>query len=235
MPQDQIPDPTSETVRPTGEPRSRIIDALMELAAERDFGNITITDICHRAGVSLSQFRDLFPSKGAVLGALSRKFDKIVLDGTGDDLLGEPSKERLFDVLMRRFDAMAPYRAGLKEIVGWLKRDPIAAARFNQPLLNSMRFMLEAAGVDSEGLAGALKLQGFALTWVRLVDVWLEDSEPELSRTMAALDSELTRGEKLVSGVEQFERLTAPLQSLARAALERAAARRTKSSDRAPL
>ena len=216
-------------------PRDRIVDALFQLAGERRFEEISMRDIATAANVSLADFRDIFPSKGAVLGAFNRRIDRLVLGDEARELSGEAPRERLFDVLMRRFDAMAPYRAGLKEIVGWLKRDPIAAARFNQPLLNSMRFMLEAAGVDSEGLAGALKLQGFALTWVRLVDVWLEDSEPELSRTMAALDSELTRGEKLVSGVEQFERLTAPLQSLARAALERAAARRTKSSDRAPL
>ena len=217
MPQDQIPDPTSETVRPTGEPRSRIIDALMELAAERDFGNITITDICHRAGVSLSQFRDLFPSKGAVLGALSRKFDKIVLDGTGDDLLGEPSKERLFDVLMRRLDAMTPYKAGLEGVVRWAKREPLAASALNRVALNSMRFMLEAAGIDSEGGVGALKLQGLVIAWMRILDVWFTDDEPGLSRTMAALDRELERGGRVVARLGDLDRLTSPLQSLARA------------------
>lgn len=219
----------------TANPRDRVVDAMFQLAAERRFEEISIRDIAAAANVSLADFRDLFPSKGAVLGAFNRRIDRLVLGDEASELSGEAPRERLFDVLMRRFDAMAPYKSGLKEVVGWLRRDPIAASRFNQPLLNSMRFMLEAAGIDSEGLSGALKLQGFALTWVRLVDVWLEDSDPDLSKTMAALDRELTRGEKLVSGVEQLDRLTAPLHSIARAAFDRASARRGKTEEAAPL
>ena len=58
-----------------------------------------------------------------------------------------------------------------------------------------MRFMLEAAGIDSEGVAGAIKLQGLAFAWARIVAVWLDDPEPGLDKTMAELDRELTRGE----------------------------------------
>jgi AcrR family transcriptional regulator len=217
MPQDQTPEPNAETVSPTGDPRSRIIDALMELAAERNFEEITLSDICHRASVSLSQFRDLFPSKGAVLGALSRKFDKAVLDGTGDDLVGEPAKERLFDVLMRRLDAMAPYKAGLEGVARWARREPLAAAPLNRMSLNSMRFMLEAAGLESEGGLGALKLQGLVLAWLRVLDVWFRDEDADLSRTMAALDRELERGSKVVARLNDLDRLSAPFQSLARA------------------
>lgn len=233
MPQDQTPNPTSDTVKAAGDPRARIIDALMALAAERAFEEITISDICQHAGVTLSQFRDLFPSKGAVLGALSRKFDKIVLEGTGNDLAGEPAKERLFDVLMRRLDAMTPYKVGLEGIMRWARREPLAAAPLNRLSLNSMRFMLEAAGLDAEGGLGALKLQGLVLAWARILDVWFQDDEPDLSRTMAALDRELDRGERAVARLDDFDRLTAPLQSLARAVLNMprnfAAAGRTRS------
>jgi AcrR family transcriptional regulator len=217
MLQDQIPDPSADTVSPTGDPRSRIIDALMDIAAERNFEEITISDICHRAGVSLSQFRDLFPSKGAVLGSLSRRFDKAVLEGTHDDLVGEPAKERLFDVLMRRLDAMAPYKAGLEGVARWARREPLAASPLNRLSLNSMRFMLEAAGLEAEGGIGTLKLQGLVIAWLRVLDVWFRDDDPALSKTMAALDRELERGGKVVARLNDLDRLSAPLQSLARA------------------
>lgn len=55
----------------------------MELAAEHDWDRIDLRAIAERAGVTLSEFRDAFPSKGAVLGGLSRRIDRIVLDGTG--------------------------------------------------------------------------------------------------------------------------------------------------------
>ncbi len=205
----------------SADPRSRIVDALMTLAAERSFENITIRDVCATADVSLADFRDAFPSKGAVLAAFSKRIDRVVLAHPEGEMVTESPRERLFDVLMRRLDAMAPYRAALREISAWARRDPIAAVSLNQVLVNSMRFMLEAAGIDSEGSTGALKLQGLAIAFARVMSVWLDDSEPEFSKTMAALDKELTRGERMVSGLDRLDRLAAPFKQIARAAMER--------------
>ncbi|WP_051952958.1 TetR/AcrR family transcriptional regulator [Methylocapsa aurea] len=200
--------------------KSAIIEALLELAGERNWEDISISDVATRANVSLSAFRDLFPSKGAVLAAFSRKIDKIVLESTGDDLIGEPAKERLFDVLMRRLDALTPYKLGLEGVSDWTRRDPLAAAAINQVAINSMRFMLEAAGIDSEGAVGAVKLQGLALAWARVLRVWFRDDDPGLASTMAALDRELTDGGRFVARAEDLNRLAAPLFSLARALFE---------------
>jgi AcrR family transcriptional regulator len=200
--------------------RNRIIDALMELAGERAFEDITINDIARRAEITLAQFRDHFPSKGAVLAGFTKRIDRIVLEGTSDDLIGEPAKDRLFDVLMRRLDAMAPYKRGLEGIMDWVRRDPLSAAALNREVVNAMRFMLEAAEIDSDGTVGAIKLQGLALAWTRVLDVWLHDHDPDQSRTMAALDRELTRGGQIVARVEDLNRLATPLRSLARVALD---------------
>ena len=202
------------------DPRSRIIDALLALAAEERFEEITISAICVKAGVSLADFRDAFPSKGAVLGGFSKRIDRIVLEAQTEEMATEEPKERLFDVLMRRLDAMGPYREGLREVTQWLRREPLAALAVNQVVINSMRFMLEAAGIESEGGAGALKLQGLALAWSRVIEVWLDDEEPELSKTMAALDRELTRGERIVARVDSLERFAGPLKALTRAAFD---------------
>ena len=69
--------PKSEA-KPT-DARGKIVDALMELAAERRFEDISVRDICKTAGVSLADFRDAFPSKGAVLAGFSRRIDRAVL------------------------------------------------------------------------------------------------------------------------------------------------------------
>ena len=170
-----------------------------------------------------------------MLAAFSRKIDRAVLDGTTGDLMGEPAKERLFDVLMRRLDALAPYKLGLEGIFEWIQRAPMAAAALNQLELNSMRFMLEAAGIESEGPVGAIKLQGLVLLWTRVLRSWFRDDDPGLAETMALLDKELTRGGKFVSRAEDVNRLASPLLSLARAMFERrpAAPRETKKPETA--
>jgi AcrR family transcriptional regulator len=220
------PDRVEGATSPPKDKRAAIVAALMGLAAERRWEDISISDVAAEAGVKLSDFRDAFPSKGAVLGAYSRMIDKQVLDGANNDLMAEPAKERLFDVLMRRLDAMAPNREALRGIVEWAKRDPVSAAALNQVALNSMRFMLEAADISSEGAVGAVKLQGLVLAWMRILDVWFDDDDPAFARTMAALDRELTRGETLVARVEDVNRLAAPLRTLARALFNRARMRR---------
>jgi AcrR family transcriptional regulator len=200
--------------------RGKIVDALMELAAERRFEDISVRDICKTAGVSLADFRDAFPSKGAVLAGFSRRIDRAVLAEHGEELADESPRERLFDILMRRLEAMAPYREGVREASAWLRREPTAALAMNQVVMNSMRFMLEAAGIEAHGAAGAIKLQGLALAWARMVHVWLDDDEPALSKTMAELDRVLTRGERAAAGVDRLSALASPFAALAQAAID---------------
>jgi AcrR family transcriptional regulator len=215
-----------------GDSKARIIDALMELAAERRWEDITLSDVALRAGVSLADFRDHFPSKGAVVAGFARRIDRIVLDGTTSDLVGETAKERLFDVLMRRIDALKPYRDALQSISDWSRGDLMASAALNGVMVNSMRFMLEAAGIDSEGPVGTLKLQGLALAWNRILDTWFEDDDPGLSATMAALDRELTRGDRLVARAEDLQRLTAPIRAVGRALIASRRSSRQRRRDR---
>jgi AcrR family transcriptional regulator len=199
------------------DPRTRIIDALMELAAERQWEDITLSELAERAGVSLSQFRDCFPSKGAALAGFSRMIDKKVLDDSSADLANESARDRLFDVLMRRLDAMAPYKEGVRGVAEWARRDPVSALALNGVALNSMRFMLEAAGLDSEGPLGNIKLQGLVLAWGRVLDEWLRDEQPGLDRTMAMLDTELARGGRILARLDDVWRVASPLRTFGRA------------------
>src|SRR6516225_2859395 len=141
-------------------PRDRIVDALMALAAEKAYGEIGIAEIAERAEVSLAEFRDLFPSKGAILAAFSRRIDHEVLEGTTDELKEEPVRERVLDIMMRRFDALKPYREALRLIRRDMRGDPLSMAAMNRVAVNSQRFMLAAAGVDTTDALGPLKLQG---------------------------------------------------------------------------
>lgn len=201
--------------------REAIVEALMRLAADRPWNDIELTDIAREAGVSLVEFRDLFPSKGAVLGGFSRMIDRRVLEGMTDELADEPARERMFDVVMRRLDALAPYRRPLRRIAFALRQDPLALAALNRVALNSQRFMLAAAGISTEGNLGALKLQGAVLVFGRTLETWLDDDDPGLARTMARLDREIRRGERILERAEDFRRLTAPLRILGQALLER--------------
>lgn len=211
--------------KPSPPARDAVVQALMRLAATRPWDAIEVADIAHEAGLSLAELRDLFPSKGAVLGAFARMIDREVLAAPMDDLAGEPARERVFDVLMRRIDALAPYKPALRRIFDAMRADPLALAALNRVALNSQRFMLAAAGVSTEGPLGLLKLQGAALAFARTLDTWLDDDDPAMARTMARLDRELKRGERVLERAEDVRRLAAPLRALGRTLFVRRARR----------
>jgi AcrR family transcriptional regulator len=207
-------------------PRDRIIDALMALAGDMHWSDITLPMIAARADVNLADLRDHYPSKGAILGGFAKRIDRVVLAPSSADMLGEPARERLLDVMMRRLDALAPYKSALREIRRATRRDPLTLAAFNQLALNSWRYMLAAADLDTEDELGMVRVQGAALMFVRTLDVWFEDDGEDMARTMAFLDKELTRGEKIMGRLEDMRRMAAPFRGFMRAAMDRRGKRR---------
>ncbi|KUL95403.1 TetR family transcriptional regulator [Bosea sp. WAO] len=202
---------------PKPDPRRAVVDALFRLAANRSWDEIELPDIAREAGLSLAEMRGLFPSKLAILGGLGRIADDAVLAGNSDDLMEESYKERVFDLVMRRLDALAPYKAGLRTVMPALRRDPLALAALGRNAVNSWRYMLASAGIRTEDSLGGVRVRGAVLLMSRVAETWLEDDEPELSRTMAKLDRELKSAGRIMARVEDVHRLTAPLRGLARA------------------
>jgi AcrR family transcriptional regulator len=205
---------------PKADPRNRVIDALMALAAEHPWDMISLAAIAEKAELSLGDLRDLIPSKGALLGSFVRRIDRIVLDGTGRDMAEENARERVLDVMMRRFDALLPYRAGLRSITRGFERDPLGLLALNQQGLNSWRYMLEAAGIDTNGPLGAMKIQGAILVFARAFKTFLDEEDPALTKTMAVLDKELARGEWVLARAEGLHRFAAPFRGFMRAACD---------------
>ncbi len=214
------PQPGANPARPAGDRRSQAVDALMRLASDRPWSDIELVDIAREGGLTLSEMRDLFPSKGAILDGFTRMIDKAVIEGTSEDLVGEPARERVFDIVMRRLDAMTPYRRALRRIAWALRGDLGSLMALNRSALNSARYMLASAGVPTEGPLGYVKLQGFAIAQANVMETWFEDDDPTQAKTMARLDKELGRGERILERAEDVRRLTAPLRAFGQALLD---------------
>ncbi|MGE5369675.1 MAG: TetR/AcrR family transcriptional regulator [Chloroflexota bacterium] len=209
--------------------RNRVIDAAMKLAGRRDFGDVSLSDIAFEADISLADLRDLFPSKGAIVGGFSRRIDRQVMDDFSAKNSHDPARDRLYEVLRKRLEALEPHRDALDSIARWAARDPLTAAALNRETVNSMRFMLEAADIDCDGPVGSVKLQGLAMAWGRVLDAWFLDG---FSFALETLDREIARGERYVEHVEDFARITRPFADMANRLFEwGGGARRRHSTD----
>ena len=175
--------------------RERIIDAFMAILAERPIEEIGFAEIGGRAGVPLHRCRAAFDSVLSVLSAKLREIDKEVLEGAqGEDMAEESPRERLFDILMRRLEALGPHKAAIRSLVRSARSDPALGLALNGFAVRTQHWMLAAAGISTGGLRGAIRAQGLAILYANVMRVWVEDDDPGLARTMAALDRELGRG-----------------------------------------
>jgi len=104
---------------------------------------------------------------------------------------GERPRDQVFDLLMRRFDALQPYRGALEVLDRELPSDPPAALAAGAGLLRSIDWMLEAAGIATGGLAGIVAVKLTTAAYFMTLRVWLRDETPDLAPTMAALDRRL--------------------------------------------
>ena len=75
----------------------------------------------------------------------------------------EEPRERLFDVLMRRLEAMAGERAAIRSLLRSAMIDPPLALALNSITVRSQQWMLAAAGIDAAGPGGMVRAQGLAL------------------------------------------------------------------------
>ena len=179
-----------------------IVDAALELAATQGWRDTTLGDIAHQAKLSLADLYGHYPSKSAVLAAFLRRIDSAMLAGADGDTGAESARERLFDVIMRRFDALAANREAVRAVLRDSGRDPVAAAcTLAGPTRRSLRWMLEAAGIDSGGLGGQFKITGLGMVYLSVLRVWLDDDSDDMARTMAALDTRLKRIEQLIASI----------------------------------
>ena len=129
--------------------RDKIIAALLALLAEHPIERIGYTDIAARAGVSLAALRGEFPSLLAIYAAHVKEIDRKVLAGGDADVAEEPPRERLFDVLMRRIEALAPHKAAIRSLARSATRDPALAVALNGLTVRSMQWMLTAADISA--------------------------------------------------------------------------------------
>jgi AcrR family transcriptional regulator len=192
------------TVPPEASEREKIIAAFLGLLAQKRFEQIGLAEIAEEAGVSLAEFRGEFSSPLAILAAHIKDTDRAVLAADFSDMAEEPPRERLFDVLMRRLEILSPHREAVRSLIRSASRNPPLALAFNGLAVRSQQWMLTAAGVGASGPRGMVRAQGLALLFGSVLQTWVNDDDPGLARTMAALDRALGRGQRFAGLFEDL-------------------------------
>lgn len=177
--------------------RDKAKDALVALLMQHPFEEIGLAEIAGRAGLKLTALRAEFGSTLAIWAAHIKDIDNAVLSADTADMAEEPYRERLFDVEMRRIEAMTPYREATRSMMHSARRNPPLALALNALAVRSQTWMLEAAGISASGPRGALRAQGAAIMFAKTVKAWLDADDDEANdKAMAVLDKGLINAER---------------------------------------
>ena len=170
-----------------------LIAAAFDLAGRTGWGRMSVAAAATEAGLPLARARARFPGRHSVLLRFGVLADQAALVDTSPD---SSTRDRLFDMLMRRIDVLQAHRDGLLALLRTLPTDPPLAILLALATRRSMRWMLEAADVPARGLRGELRVRGLVAVWLWTVRTWRTDESADLSATMATLDQALRRAER---------------------------------------
>ncbi|MFO1048032.1 MAG: TetR family transcriptional regulator [Geminicoccaceae bacterium] len=165
------------------------------LLAERGWRRFSFAELARRTGVGLAEVYAELPGRPALLRALGRRLDREMLQIDLAELDGMTPRERMFELIMRRLDAMVPYKEGLRVLARASRRQPDVLLTACCNLDRLSRRLLDAAAGERPLVFGRLARRAAQLVYLCTLRVWLDDDSPDMARTLAELDRRLQQAE----------------------------------------
>ena len=177
-----------------------IAGAAIRLAGRSGWRNAMLREIAAEAGLTLAELAQSYSSRAAILDGFENMIDRQMLANAAADNLEDPPRDRLFEIIMGRFDALAPYKDGARRVARDLPFDPQSGLVMACALPRSVSWMLAGARLPVGGPLMPLRLASVGAAYLSTFRVWLGDDSDDLPKTMAALDRNMDRVKNLLGG-----------------------------------
>ena len=181
--------------------RRDLARAALGVAAQTPWREATLSRLAEAAGRPLADFYGA--SLGEAVDCAEEAFDRAIAEVALDP--GQSVRDRLFDLIMRRFEAMEPHRAAVTAMEHGADRDPTLLAAAHQRNVRCARWVLALAGLEADGMTGQARAQGLGVIIGQARAAWRGDSAGDFAKTMASLDRNLRRAEEMFGRWAGFE------------------------------
>jgi len=176
------------------------VHAALKLAETGKWGDLTLAAIAEAAELSLKDFHGL-ADKDDLSEAVEKIFDAAMSEEPVESY--ETARTRLFDVIMLRFEAMEEVRDGAMSYLRWRDRTFDGLALRLKSRAATAKWALTCAGLDGTSqIPRGVQIASLGWAIAQAERAWREETSPDLSRTMAALDAELIKIEERVAWIK---------------------------------
>ena len=190
--------PSTENNQPTE--ADVIAAAAVRLAGERGWRSLSLSDIAMEAGTNLPTLARYYVCRPEILDGFERMIDRRMLAGAQAGDIDDKPRDRLFDIVMERLDALLPYRDGIRRIARELPFDPASGLVLAAALPRTIAWMFTGARIDAAGPTMPIKLAAMSAAYLATLRVWLNDESQDLGKTMATLDTRLGQAMGFIGG-----------------------------------
>lgn len=183
--------------------RRDLARAALSVAAGSPWREVTLARLAHAAARPIS---DLYgASLGEAVDCVEEAFDRAIAESAEALDPSQSVRDRLFELIMRRFEAMEPHRAAVLAMEQGLDRDPVLMAAAHQRNVRCARWVLALAGLEADGMTGQARSQGLGVIIGQARTAWRGDDAGDFAKTMASLDKNLRRAEEMFGRWAGFE------------------------------
>jgi hypothetical protein len=183
--------------------RRDLARAALTAAAAGVWREVTLAKLAHAASRPLSDFYGA--SLGEAVDCAEEAFDRAIADNMDALDPTQSVRDRLFELIMRRFEAMEPHRAAVLAMEQGSDRDPTLLASMHQRHVRCARWVLALAGLEADGMTGQAPAQGLGVIIGQARAAWRGDDAGDFAKTMASLDKNLRRAEEMFGRWAGFE------------------------------
>lgn len=178
-------------------PVNDLVELGFELLAERGWRRFSIAELASRADITFAAAKAEVPTRWHLLQRLHRRLDAATFDLRPEALSALEPRDRVFDLIMRRLDAAAPFKPGLRRLSRDARQDPALVLLTGAALRRFAASMLDVAGTDMSPLRRRLAASALATVYLRVFNVWLDDDTEDQARTLSELDRRLSQAERM--------------------------------------
>lgn len=183
--------------------RRDLARAALTFAATASWREATLVKLADISARPVSDFYGA--SLGEAVDCVEEAFDRAIADNMDQLDPSQSVRDRLFELIMRRFEAMEPHRAAVMAMEQGADRDPALLAVAHQRHVRAARWVLALAGLEADGMTGQARAQGLGVIIGQARAAWRSDSAGDFAKTMASLDKNLRRAEEMFGRWAGFE------------------------------
>ena len=183
--------------------KEKVFGAVMELIADGGWNDLTFSELAGSQKIQEAELESQFKDKTGSLPAFSEFIDELTLEGLDSDVFDPeiPVRERLLEILLVRFDVLAPYKNGVRELLRVTAQDPKMFVIAAKAIRISMRSSLETVGNSTQGIKGIIKIKGLTAVFLLGMRAWCTEGNRDTTVTTRSLDDRLKWAESLALSI----------------------------------